>query len=75
MFLQAEIGTDSPSRKRGKCRTAAFPKLVTFREAGMQVPLVTMSHPSPRTIGSPPCLPLGIKDSLKEVARLEAFCF
>jgi hypothetical protein len=28
-----------------------------FREAGMQVSLVTMS---------PPCLPLDIKDSLKE---------
>jgi hypothetical protein len=37
-----------------------------FREAGTQVPLVTMSCPSPRTIAPPPCLPLGIKDSLKE---------
>jgi hypothetical protein len=33
---------------------------------GMQVPLVTMSHPSPRTIAPPPCLPLDIKDSLRE---------
>jgi hypothetical protein len=47
-----------------------------FREAGTQVSPVTMSHPSPRT-AVPPCLPLGIKDSLKEDARLLlwAFCF
>jgi hypothetical protein len=32
----------------------------------MQVSLVTMSHPSPRTVAPPPCLPLYIKDSLKE---------
>jgi hypothetical protein len=40
-----------------------------FREAGTQVSPVTMSRPSPRTT-APPCLPLGIKDSLKEDARL-----
>jgi hypothetical protein len=40
-----------------------------FREAVMQVSPVTMSHPFPRT-AAPPCLPLGIKDSLKEDARL-----
>jgi hypothetical protein len=39
--------------------------LFTFREAGKQVPLVTMLHPSLRNIALPPCLPLGIKDSLK----------
>jgi hypothetical protein len=44
--------------------------LFKFREAGRQVPLVTMSHPSLRTAASPPCLPLGIKDSLKEDRRL-----
>jgi hypothetical protein len=32
----------------------------------MQVSLVTMSRPSPRTVAPPPCLPLYIKDSLKE---------
>jgi hypothetical protein len=53
-----------------------------FREAGMQVSPVTMSHPSPGTAALP-CLPLDIKDSLKEnwgVAfaldlLLEAFAF
>jgi hypothetical protein len=40
-----------------------------FREAGMQVSPVTMSHPSSRT-AAPPCLPLSIKYSLKEDARL-----
>jgi hypothetical protein len=28
-----------------------------------------MSHPSPRTVAPPPCLPLDIKDSLKEDVR------
>jgi hypothetical protein len=41
-----------------------------FREAGMQVSPVTMSLPSPRTAAPPPCLPLGINNSLKEDARL-----
>jgi hypothetical protein len=41
-----------------------------FKEAGMQVPLVTMSCPSLRTAAPPPCLPLGIKDSLKEDRKL-----
>jgi hypothetical protein len=36
----------------------------------MQVPFVTMSRPSLRTAAPLPCLPLGIKDSLKEDARL-----
>jgi hypothetical protein len=49
-------------------QTAASPKLFTFREAGMQVSPVTMSRPSPRT-AAPPCLPLDIKDSLKEDVR------
>jgi hypothetical protein len=40
-----------------------------FRETGRQVSPVTMSFPSPRT-PAPPCLPLGIKDSLKEDGRL-----
>jgi hypothetical protein len=40
-----------------------------FREAGMQVSLVTMSCPSPRTVTPPLCwilYPLDIKDWLKE---------
>jgi hypothetical protein len=41
-----------------------------FREAGIQVPLVTMSCPSLRTAAPPPCLPLGIKVLLKEDGRL-----
>jgi hypothetical protein len=45
-----------------------------FREAGMQVSAVTMSHSSPRT-PAPRCLPFGIKDSLKEDARVFAFGF
>jgi hypothetical protein len=36
----------------------------------MQVPLVTMSCPFPRTAAPPRCLPLDIKDSLKEDVRL-----
>jgi hypothetical protein len=40
-----------------------------FREVGIQVSLVTMSRLSPRTVALPPCLPLDIKDSLKEEAR------
>jgi hypothetical protein len=45
-----------------------------FREAGTQVSPVTMSHPFQRT-AAPPCLPLGIKDSLKEDARLLLWAF
>jgi hypothetical protein len=35
----------------------------------VQVSLVTMSCPSLRTVAPPPCLPLDIKDSLKEDTR------
>jgi hypothetical protein len=42
-----------------------------FREAGMQFSPVIMSCPSGRT-AVPPCLPQGIKDSLKEDPRLFA---
>jgi hypothetical protein len=47
-----------------------------FREAGMEFSPVSMSCPSPKTT-VPPCLPLCIKDSLKEDARLLflALCF
>jgi hypothetical protein len=34
-----------------------------------------MSHPSRRTAAPPPCLPLGIKDLLKEEVRFFAFDF
>jgi hypothetical protein len=47
--------------KKAKCSTAAF-----LREVGMQISLVTVSHPSPRTVAPPPYLPLDIKDSLKK---------
>jgi hypothetical protein len=40
-----------------------------FREVAMQVSLVTVSHPSLRTIVPPPCLPLDIKDWLREDLR------
>jgi hypothetical protein len=39
------------------------------KKVGMQVSLVTMSHPSLRTVALPSCLPLGIKDSLNEDMR------
>jgi hypothetical protein len=74
LFLRClSVGWDwhSPGHRRGKCKTAAFPKLLTFRQAGMVSP-VTMSRPSQRTAAAP-CLLLGIKDSLKEDTRL--FCF
>jgi hypothetical protein len=57
--LQAEFGM-APAAEGGKakCSTAAFPKLFT------------MSRPSLRTVAPLPCLPLDIKDSLKEDMRL-----
>jgi hypothetical protein len=67
--LQAEFATAPATEKsEAECSTAAFPKLFTFREVGTQVSLVTvsMSHPSLRTVAPPPCLPLDIKDFLKE---------
>jgi hypothetical protein len=56
--------------ERQKCSTAAFPELFVFREAGMQVSPVTVSRPSPRTVAPPTCLPLDIKDLLKEDMRV-----
>jgi hypothetical protein len=41
-----------------------------YSESGMEVSLVTMSCPSSRTIAPPPCLPLDLKDSLKEDMRV-----
>jgi hypothetical protein len=43
--------------------------LFTFREAGAQVSPVNNVMPSPKNL-TLPCLSLGIKDSLKEDARL-----
>jgi hypothetical protein len=52
--------------ERQKCSTAAFHRLFMFREVGTQVSLVTMSRSSLRTVAPPPCIPLHIKDLLKE---------
>jgi hypothetical protein len=54
--------------EKAKRSTAAFPKLFKFREVE-QISLVTMACPSLRTVVPPPCLPLDIKDSLKEDVR------
>jgi hypothetical protein len=45
--LQAEFGM-APAAEggEGKMQHSCFPKLFMFREVGMQVSLVTMSHPS-----------------------------
>jgi hypothetical protein len=69
--LQAEFGRAPATEdsEKAKCSTAAFPKLFKFREVGMQVSLVTMSHPSLRTVALLPCLALDIKDLLKEDMR------
>jgi hypothetical protein len=54
-------------QKSEKCSTAAFPKLFMFREVGMWVSLVTMSHHLPKNwCFMNPCLPLDIKDSVRE---------
>jgi hypothetical protein len=64
---QAEFDTAPATEKsEAECSAAAFPKFFPFREIGIQVSLVTMSHPYLRTVAPPPCLPLDIKDSLKE---------
>jgi hypothetical protein len=39
-------------------------------QVGTQVSLVTMLHPSLTTVAPPPCLPLDIKDWLKEDVKL-----
>jgi hypothetical protein len=60
--LQAEFGM-APAAEEGKMQHSCFHKMLMFRS---QVSLVIMSHPSPRTVVPPPCLPLYIKDLLKE---------
>jgi hypothetical protein len=44
--------------------------LLSEKDVGTQVSLVTISHYSLRTVAPPPCLPLDIKDSLKEDTKL-----
>jgi hypothetical protein len=61
----------APVTEGGRRQNAAqllFLSCILFREVGLQVSLVTMSHPSLRTVAPPPCLPLYIKDLLKEDA-------
>jgi hypothetical protein len=55
---------------KAKCGTAAFPKMFTFREVGNAGSSCYISCPSLRTVEPPPCLPLDIKDSLKEDVRV-----
>jgi hypothetical protein len=64
---QAEFGRPQLQKSaRAKCSTAAFPKVFTFRErAGFSCYNVM---PLPGSAAPPPCLPLDIKDSLKEDA-------
>jgi hypothetical protein len=64
---QTEFGVPQLRRElSAKCSTAAFPKLFKFRQVESQVSLVTMPRPSLRTVAPPPCLPLDVKDLLKE---------
>jgi hypothetical protein len=67
---QAEFGM-APAAKKDKMQHNCFPKLFKFREVGSRLSLVTMSHPSLTTVAPPPCLPLYIKDSLKEDVRID----
>jgi hypothetical protein len=49
----------------GKMQNSYFSQ-VLYIQSREQVSLVTMPYPSLRTVAPPPCLPLCIKDSLKE---------
>jgi hypothetical protein len=60
--------TQLQPQKRKRKRDAAQ-LFLSCLEAGTQVSLVTISHPSART-AAPPGLPLGVKDLLKEDVRL-----
>jgi hypothetical protein len=68
-ILQAEIGT-APPQKRARKQDAPQLLFLSCLEAGTQVSLVTMSCLSQRSAAPPLCLPLGIKDLLKEDERL-----
>jgi hypothetical protein len=70
--LQAEFGT-APAAEETERQDATqllFLSCFKLREVGKQVSLVTMSLPSPRTVAPPPCLPLYIKDLLKDWWRI-----
>jgi hypothetical protein len=65
IICRLRFGT-APATEESKKADATQLLFLSCLEAGMQVPLVTMSHPSLRTFALPLCLPLGIKDFLKE---------
>jgi hypothetical protein len=70
---QAETGTAPAAEESEKasCSSTAFPKLFTFRERSRNAGFSCYNViPLPENCAQPPCLPLGIKDSLKENARL-----
>jgi hypothetical protein len=69
--LQAEFGT-APAAEGGEGKNAAqlLFLIVYIQRSKEQVSLVTMSRPSPRTVAPPLCLPLDIKDLLKEDVRV-----
>jgi hypothetical protein len=68
--LQAEFGTAPAAEESERQNAAQLIFLSCYiqrsREHGSAV---TMPCPSPRTVAPPPCLPLYIKDLLKEDAR------
>jgi hypothetical protein len=72
--VQAEFGR-LQQQKSAKCNTAAFPKVFTFIKVGMQISLVTMSRPSPRTVAPSPCLPLDIKTCRRRMQVFLVFLF
>jgi hypothetical protein len=71
--LQAAFGT-APAAEESERQNAAqllfLSCLCSEKEVRTQVSLVTMSRPSLRTAAPPPCLPLDIKDLLKENMRV-----
>jgi hypothetical protein len=56
-------------REKAKCSTAAFPKLFTFREIDNRF-LLLKCHALPENYCSTSCLPLDIKDLMKEDMRV-----
>jgi hypothetical protein len=69
MIYRLSLAPASEESKRQKCSTAAFPKLFTFGEVESRFLLFQCQDHSQRTVAPPPCLPLDIKDSLKEDIR------
>jgi hypothetical protein len=72
IYRLSEFGT-APAAEESKRQNAAqllfLSCLHSEKEVGTQVFLVTMSRLSLRTVALPPCLPLYIKDLLKEDAK------